>query len=232
MQTIKISNIDIDVSFKDIKNVHLSVHPPNGKVTVSAPLHIDLDTVKIYAATKLSWIKKERSKILKQDRQSHKSYITRESHYLFGKRYLLEVTPASKAKVVAHHSKIELQVPQQFNAEDKHDLLYKFYRTELRNKLTNLISNYAKKMGLEPPDFGIRKMKTKWGSCSIERRHLWFNIELAKKPEACVEYIIVHEMVHLLERHHNKNFTALVDRYYPNWQVQKNILNELPLYHG
>ncbi len=232
MQTIRISNIDVDVSFKDIKNVHLSVHPPNGRVTVSAPRHIDLDTVKVYAATKLAWIKKERNKILNQDRQGRKNFVTRESHYLFGKRYLLKVTIASRPKVILHHSRIELQVPATYNSAQKEAMLYRFYRKELRTKLNKLIPEYAAKMGLGTPGFGIKKMKTKWGSCSIERRHLWFNIELAKKPDQCIEYIIVHEMAHLLERNHNKNFTSIVSRFFPNWQVQKKILNELPLYHA
>ena len=230
IQTIRVSDIDIDVSLKDIKNVHLSVHPPNGRVTVSAPEHTDLNTIKIYAATKLAWIKKERSKILNQDRQPEKKFVTRESHYFFGKRYLLKATNFSKPQVVLHHSAIELQVPFQFNASQKHNLLYTFYRKELRVKLKKLVSNYAGKMGLDVPSFGIKKMKTKWGSCSIGRKHLWFNIELAKKPEQCIEYIVVHEIAHLLERHHNKGFTMLMNQYYPSWLVQKKMLNELPLY--
>lgn len=232
MPTIRISNIDVDVSFKDIKNVHLSVHPPDGRVTVSAPQHIDLDTVKVYAATKLPWIKKERNKILKQDRQPDKSFVTRESHYLFGKRYLLKINIANPPKVILHHSNIEIQVPEHYNGAKKQALLYRFYRRELRTELTKLVSEYAEKMGIETPQFGIRKMKTKWGSCAIERKYLWFNIELAKKPHECIEYIVVHEMAHLLERSHNKNFTAIVNRYFPNWEVQKKILNELPLYYG
>lgn len=231
MPTIRISSIEVDVSFKDIKNVHLSVHPPDARVTISAPQHIDLDTIKVYAATKLPWIKKERNKILKQDRQPDKKFVTRESHYLFGKRYLMKVQLGNQPKVILHHSKIELQVPEHYNAAKKQALLYNFYRKELRTKLNKLVPGYAAKMGLATPQFGIRKMKTKWGSCAIERKHLWFNIELAKKPDQCIEYIIVHEMAHLLERNHNKNFIGIVNRYFPNWEVQKKILNELPLYH-
>lgn len=231
MPTIRISNIDVDVSFKDIKNVHLSVHPPDGRVTVSAPQHVDLDIVKIYTATKLSWIKKERNKILKQDRQPDKNFVARESHYLFGKRYLLEITTRALPRIILHHSIIELQVPGHYDAEKKQALLYRFYRNELRSRLNKLVAEYATKMGLRTPKFGIRKMKTKWGSCATERKHLWFNIELAKKPDQCIEYIIVHEMAHLLERNHNKNFAAIINRYFPNWEVQKKLLNELPLYH-
>jgi len=232
MHRIRVGSIDVEVIFKDIKNVHLSVHPPQGRVTVSAPHHIDLESVKIYTATKLPWIKKERSKMLGQDRQPDKLYLTRESHYLFGKRYLLKVTKTSRPNVIQHHSRLELRIPDHYGEEHMQALLYKFYRRELRSKLDKLVAVYAGKMGVPVPEFGIRKMKTKWGSCSIERRFLWFNIELAKKPEQCLEYIVVHELAHLLERHHNKGFTALVTRFCPNWQVIKKTLNELPLYHG
>jgi predicted metal-dependent hydrolase len=228
---LKINNIDVDVTFRDIKNVHLSVHPPHGRVTVSAPRHIDLETVRIYAATKLSWIKKEQKKFTKQQRQPGKQYITRESHYFLGKRYLLSVKQSLRPKVILHHAKIELQVPQHYNAEMKEALLYRFYREELRKDLQRLVYAFAKKMGIKIPGFGIKKMKTKWGSCSINRQYLWFNIELAKKPKTCIEYIVVHELAHLLERHHNKNFMSLMDQYFPNWQVQKQLLNELPLYN-
>lgn len=230
-QQIRLKGIDVDVRFKDIKNVHLSVHPPDGRVTVSAPRHINLDRIKVYTATKLAWIRKEQSKILGQERQVDKQYITQESHYFLGKRYLLKVTNANRPNVVLHHSKLELQVPAHYNANKKEESLYRFYRQELRALLNTLVIAYAKKMGIPVPSFGIKKMRTKWGSCSADRRYLWFNIELAKKPESCIAYIVVHEMVHLLERHHNKNFMQLLNQFFPNWQIQKQMLNELPLYH-
>lgn len=228
-QQIQLGSIDVAVSFKDIKNVHLSVHPPDGRVTVSAPLHMDVDTIRVYAATKLAWIKKERSKILEQERQGEKVYITRESHFLFGKRYLLKHTPSAQPRIIVHHSKIEMKAPAHYDATQKEALLYRFYRRELRTKLDTLVTVYATKMGLPIPSFGIRRMKTKWGSCASERRHLWFNIELAKKPLDCIEYIVVHEMAHLLERRHNQHFTEIVARYFPGWEVQRKLLNELPL---
>jgi predicted metal-dependent hydrolase len=229
MPQIKIGNITIEVSFKEIKNVHLSVHPPIGRVTISAPRHFDLPTIKVYAATKLGWIKKQRAKMQQQERESDREYIGRESHYFLGKRYLLEITQSHTAKVILHHTKIELQIPPSFDRKKKEDLLYKFYRNELRTLLKSIIKKQALAMKLEPPSFGIRKMKTKWGSCAIERKFLWFNIELAKKPVSAIEYIAVHELSHLKERNHNKNFTLLLDKFYPNWQIQKQLLNELPL---
>lgn len=230
MQQISVSDIPVDVTFKDIKNIHLSVHPPDGRVTVSAPRHVELDAIRVYAATKLVWIKKERSKILGQERQSDKDFVGRESHYFLGKRYLLKVTCSGRARVVLHHSVIELQVPANYSPQQCEALLYRFYRRELRTKLSAAVAHFAGRMSLPVPEFGIKKMHTKWGSCAIDRQFLWFNIELAKKPEQCIEYIVVHELAHLIERNHNANFTALLDTYCPGWQTQKRILNELPLY--
>lgn len=230
MQRIKVNTIDIDVSFKDIKNVHLSVHPPDGRVTLSAPRHYELDILQTYAAAKLSWIRKEQSKLRGQERQTDKDYVSRESHYFLGKRYLLEITNAKRAKVILHHSKIELRVPEEYDTKQREALLYHFYRKELRILLHQLVSASAKQMEILVPEFGIKRMKTKWGSCAIERRFLWFNLELAKKPADCIEYVIVHEMAHLLERHHNTNFIQILDHYLPSWRMQKSRLNELPLY--
>jgi predicted metal-dependent hydrolase len=229
MDRIKVGNIDIEVTFKSIKNVHLSVHPPHGKVTVSAPHHIELDKIKLYTATKLGWIKKEQKKFLSQPRASRKQYITQESHYFLGERKLLKVKEVATSKVILHHSAIELQVPKHYTEKQKEEVLYRWYRKELRIVLEELIIQYAKRMKLDVPGFGIRKMKSKWGSCSTERKYLWFNIELAKKPLECIEYIVVHEMTHLLERRHNDRFILLLDRYLPNWKVYKKILNELEL---
>lgn len=227
MPQIKIGNIAIEVSFKDIKNLHLSVHPPKGRVTISAPRRFDLQTIKVYAATKLGWIKKQRAKMQQQEREPGREYIGRESHYLFGKRYLLSITEANRPSVELHHSKIELKIPSEYDTSSREKLLYNYYRMRLRELLDQLVPQHALLMGLDTPQFGIRKMKTKWGSCSIDRKFIWFNIELAKKPVACIEYIVVHEMVHLLERNHNKRFTMLMDKFYPGWQVQKQVLNEV-----
>jgi hypothetical protein len=229
MELIRIGDIEVEVSFKEIKNLHLSVHPPMGKVTVSSPLHFDVEKIRLYVATKLLWIKKERKKIIDQERETDKDFITRESHYFLGKRYLLEISELEKRKVVLHHSKIELFTPFPSSVESKKQVLYNWYRKELRKVVQELIEQYSKKMEISFPEFGIRHMRTKWGSCATNNRRLWFNIELAKKPFSCIEYIVVHELVHLSERRHNKNFILLMNRYLPNWQVQKKLLNELPV---
>lgn len=228
-EILHIGSVDIEVTFKAIKNLHLSVHPPYGKVTIASPDFYDLEKIKIYAATKLGWIKREQDKIRSQEREEPKLLITQESHQFLGKRYLLKVIEANRPKLILKHNTIELYAIPNATIEQKHNTLYNWYKRELEAKIGNLVSEYAKVMNISDINFGIRKMKTKWGSCSIEKRMLWFNIELAKKPIDCIEYIVVHELVHLLERNHNKNFIILMDKFLPNWRMQKKILNELPL---
>jgi len=226
---LHIGPVEIEVTFKAIKNLHLSVHPPNGRVTIASPEFYDLEKIKIYAATKLGWIKREQDKIRRQEWEEPKLMITRESHQFLGKRYLLKVIEANRPKLVLKHNTIELYSLPEATVEQKRKTLYNWYKRELEAKIENLIFDYAQQMNISDLNFGIRKMKTKWGSCSIEKRMLWFNIELAKKPIDCIEYIVVHEMIHLIERHHNKNFILLMDKYLPGWRTQKKILNELPL---
>lgn len=231
MQTthLTIGSVEVEVKFKPIKNLHLSVHPPYGKVTVSSPEFFDLEKVRVYLITKLGWIKREQKKIATQEREGEKFMITRESHQFLGKRYLLDVKDSNTNKIILKHSSIELYAKESASVEAKKKVLYDWYRKELRAQIKTLIPKYAVIMNLSIPEFGIRIMKTKWGSCTTESQKLWFNIELAKKPIECIEYIVVHEMVHLIERNHNKNFVILMDRYLPNWRTQKNILNELPI---
>lgn len=227
--TLYIGSVEIEVTFKAIKNLHLSVHPPVGRVTIASPDFYDLEKVKIYAATKLDWIKREQAKIRSQEREEPKLMVTKESHQFLGERKLLKVIEASRSKIILKHNIIELYALPNASLVQKQKTLYNWYKKELEGKIVNLIYNYANEMKLRDVHFGIRKMKTKWGSCNIEKRMLWFNIELAKKPMDCIEYIVVHELVHLLERNHNKNFIILMDKFLPSWRVQKKILNELPI---
>jgi predicted metal-dependent hydrolase len=229
-EILKYNDIEVELSFKNIKNVHLRVHPPLGRVTLSAPENMDKEHLRVYVSTKLGWIRREKKKITAQKREPDYLYITNESHYFFGKRYLLKITQSDKqSKVVLHHSMIEILVPK---TEDKtfiKNKLYQWYRKQLRLFLNEKIAFYKKEMNVSPESFGIRKVKTKWGSCNDAARTLWFNIELAKKPKNCIEYIVVHELVHLKERNHNKNFILLMNKYMPNWQLRKKELNELPI---
>lgn len=231
MQTehLQIGSLEVEVKFKTIKNLHLSVHPPDGKVTVSSPDFFDLEKIKVYLTTKLGWIKREQKKIAQQEREGEKLMVTRESHYFLGKRYLLKVTEAKRASVKVHHQVIELFSPAHYTSEQKQKQLDNWYRQELNTVLVKLLMHHLPIMNLTIDNFSVRKMKTKWGSCNAENSILNFNIELIKKPIECIEYIVVHELVHLKERNHNKNFIILMDRYLTNWRTQKKILNELPL---
>lgn len=228
--TLVFNDIEIELTFKSIKNIHLSVHPPFGRVTLSAPAHIDREQLRVYLTTKLSWIRKEQKKIRLQEREPQHLFISGESHYLFGKRYLLKITEAtSRPKVILHHSKIELVVPFNSSQIYREEKLYQWYRKQLRKVLQDIIDKQSTIMNVCPQKYGIRKVKTKWGSCNDSAQSLWFNIELVKKPIECIEYIVIHELVHLLERHHNKNFVTLMNKYLPNWQLRKKLLNELPI---
>lgn len=228
--TLVFNDIEIELTFKPIKNIHLSVHPPFGRVTLAAPTDIDREQLRVYLTTKLGWIRKEQKKIRSQEREPQYLFISGESHYLFGKRYLLRITEStSRAKVILHHSKIELIVPHNSTSTYKEEKLYQWYRKQLRKVLQDIIDKQKVIMNVNPKNFGIRKVKTKWGSCNDSTQSLWFNIELAKKPIECIEYIVIHELVHLIERHHNKSFITLMNKYLPNWQLRKKQLNELPI---
>lgn len=228
-ESVKVGGFDVEVTFKDIKNLHLRVHPPHGKVTVSSPLFYNLDKVKIYVATKLGWIKKEQQNFLNQVREQPRDYITQETHYFLGAKYLLLVKIGDRNRVYIDGDKLVVRTREDADRAYKERLVYQFYRKELRIRLQRYIEEYSKVMGLEIPDFKIRVMRTKWGSCATELKCLWFNIELAKKPLDSIEYVVVHELVHLFERHHNKRFVLLMDEYLPSWRLQKKILNELAL---
>lgn len=228
-EILQFNDIEVLLTFKPIENIHLSVHPPMGKVTLSAPTGTDLEQLRVFVSTKLAWIRKEQKKIRSQIHEPEYLYITNESHYFFGQRYLLVVTESNKKQqVLLHHHKIELIVPIGSLREYKQEKLYQWYRKELRKVLAEMIEKYVKSMNVSLNHWGIRKVRTKWGSCNDRAKSVWFNIELAKKPKECIEYIVVHELAHLHERHHNDRFIALLNRHLPNWETRKKQLNELP----
>ncbi|KKO19116.1 MAG: M48 family metallopeptidase [Candidatus Brocadia sp.] len=232
MLQIKLSNLPIDVIQKDIKHIHLSVYPPIGRVRISAPLRMDLETIRVFALSKLNWIKKQQQKLLDQERETPREYVTQESHYYLGKRYLMKVIEHNAApRVVLKHSAIELYIRPDISREKKRAVLDEWYRQKLKEIVPEYIAYWKEKMKLEGIEYAIKKMKTKWGTCNREAKRIWLNLELAKKPKECIEYIIVHEMVHLLERHHNERFIAYVDKYLPKWRFYKEGLNKRPLGH-
>lgn len=230
---IKLGEITVDVVRKDIKNLHLSVYPPTGRVRISAPSRMNFDTIRVYAVSKLGWIKKQQTKLRNQERETQRDYITRESHYFMGKRYLLKISETDLAQtVVLRHREIELVVRQGADLEQRQKLLEDWYRKQLRHKAGRYISFWEKQLDLKVAEFGIKKMRTKWGSCNREAKRIWLNLELAKKPTECLEYIVVHEMVHVIERNHGTRFIALMDKFLPQWRQYKEELNRLPIGHS
>lgn len=232
MEQLQLGNITVDVEQKDIKNIHLSVYPPSGRVRIAAPLRMNLDTIRVFALSKLSWIKKQQIKFKGQDREAPRDFINRESHYLSGKRYLLKVIEHDASpNVVLKHGTIELFVRPETSKEKRKVILDDFFRQQLKESVPALIAKWEKRMNVQVNEFGIRKMKTKWGTCNREAKRIWLNLELVKKPVECLEYIVVHELTHLLERHHNDRFIALMDGFMPKWRFFKDELNRLPISH-
>ena len=232
MEYIQLGDISIQVEQKDIKNLHLSVYPPIGRVRIAAPLKMKLETIRIYAISKLSWIKKQQAKIVNQKREAPREYLTKESHYYLGKRYLLKVIEVDSIPYVTlTHKTIELYVRPGSNIDKRKEVLDSWYRENLRLLAMDLIAQWEKKMKLKVLDLGIKKMKTKWGTCNEEAKRIWLNFELVKKPVQCIEYIVVHELVHFKERNHNDNFVAYMNHYLPEWKQLKKELNKLPVSH-
>ena len=199
MQKLKLGNITVDVIQKDIKNIHLSVYPPTGKVRIAAPSRIDLDTIRIFAISKLNWIKKQQVKLKNQEREAPKEFINRESHYFLGKRYLLKVIEQNASpRIELKHHTIDLYVRPETSKEKKKSLLDEWYRNQLKQRIPDIIKKWEQKMDVHINEFGIKKMKTRWGTCNPKAKRIWLNLELAKKPTECLECIVIHEMAHLL----------------------------------
>lgn len=228
MEKITVSDLEIEVIKKDIKNIHLSVHPPNGRVRLAAPSPTDEDTIRLFVISKLNWIKKQQRELLTQERLSAREFVSGESHYFFGDRYLLNVmkTTGKQHVEVVGKKTMNLYVRDASTALQMERVMNEWYRDELKKVIPHYIEKWEKEMAVHVKDWGIKRMKTKWGSCNIDAQRIWVNLELAKKPPHCLEYVIIHEMVHLLERHHNKRFRAYMDRFLPNWRAIRSELNE------
>ncbi len=232
MPQIELGNIKVEVELKNIKNIHLSVYPPNGRVKISAPNRMDLDTIRVYAISKLKWIKKKQEQFRNQERETPREYLSKESHYLFGKRYLLKVLEHNSTPSVNRTPReIIMHVRADTPAVKKQEILDEWYRIELKKIIPDLISKWETIIGVKINEFGIKRMRTKWGTCNHEAKRIWLNLELAKKPIECLEYIIVHELVHLLERTHNDRFIGYMDKFLPKWKFYKEELNRLPVSH-
>ena len=229
---IELGDITVDVVRKEIKNVHLSVHPPTGKVRIAAPSHTSLNTIRVFAISKLQWIRQQQRKLQDQERETPRDYIDRESHYVWGRRYLLTVVEGDQpAAVELSHSRIRLRVRPGTEHVKRQAIMEEWYREQIRKMAPPLIAKWERLMGVRVTRIFVQRMKTKWGSCNPCARTVRLNTDLAKKPRECLEYIVVHEMVHLLEPTHNARFIALMDHFMPKWQSCRQILNRLPVRH-
>ena len=231
-QLIQLGDLQIEVVRKHIKHVHLSVYPPAGRVTMSAPLHMNADALRAFAVSRLSWIRQQQQKILAQERETPRDYVSGESHYLWGKRYLLTVVEHDSAAVIhKQHSSLLMQVRPGTDREKRQAIMADWYREQLRDVVPDLIARWEPVIGVQVDRYFVQHMKTRWGSCNPTARSIRLNTELARKPKECLEYILVHEMVHILEPSHNSRFVALMDRFMPGWQHYRDKLNRLPVRH-
>lgn len=230
-QNIIVSGISVQVVRKPIKNLHLSVCPPQGHVRVAVPLHVTDDNVRLAIISRLKWIKQQQLSFQTQTRQSAREMVTGESHYVFGKRYRLEVIErrGRHEVVIKNSSTLQLFVNPGTSALHRALVLNQWYRQELKTRIPDLLSRWEPIIGKQALDWGIKKMKTKWGSCNIAQSRIWLNLELAKKPVDCLEYVLVHELVHLLERNHGEQFKAYMNQFLPKWQQYRDALRNEPL---
>ena len=229
---LRLGGVVIDVMFKDIKNVHLSVHPPTGRIRISAPARMKLDTVRVFAISKLDWIKRQRNKFKNQERETLREYCERESHYAWGRRYLLKIMEQDAPPTIElQHSHMILKLRSRTRYEKKVAIVEEWYRDQIKAAAGPLIAKWEPELGVSLRHLFVQRMKTKWGSCNPEARSIRLNTELARKPRNCLEYIVVHELAHLFEPTHNDRFVILMDQVMPQWHEIRDVLNRAPLAH-
>ena len=227
---LQLGDVVVDVVQKDIKNLHLSVHPPTGRVTISAPLRMKADAIRVFAITKLGWIKQQQQRQQAQQRDTPRSFVEKESHYLWGRRYLMSVSEEdAPPKIEVCRNKIKLRVRPGTPPSKREALMESWYRAELKRVLPPLLSKWQRTLGVAVAKVFVQRMKTKWGSCNHRAKNIRFNSELAKKPRRLLDYIVAHEVAHLLEPTHGKTFVELLDAHFPRWREARDELNELPL---
>jgi predicted metal-dependent hydrolase len=228
---ISVGGLDVEVVRKPIKNLHLGVYPPNGRIRVAAPFGVSDEAVRLAIVTRMGWIKRQQLKFETQSRQSGRSYVSGESHFFFGQRYRLNVIDGAQAgHVELRNSRtLDLHVRKGSDRATRERVFQAWYRAELRSRAAPLVASWADACGVDLPQWGIKRMKTKWGTCNIEAKRIWLNLELVKKPPQCLEYVIVHELVHFFERNHTDRFVALLDQKLPHWRSIRDELNAAPL---
>lgn len=230
MDTFLLGDIEIAVTRKDVKNVHLAVHPPEGRVTLVAPMRSRLDVLRAYAITRLGWIRKQQASFLSQAREVPRRHVTRESHTLWGRRYLLDVQYVdAKPEVRLDHKRITLTVRPGADEVKRGQVMHAWHKAQLHAVLPDLIKAWEPRLGVKVHGYYLQRMKTRWGSCNHARGHIRLNTELVKKPRHLLEYVVVHEMAHLIAPTHDERFIALLDEHFPRWREARAELNSLPL---
>lgn len=232
-RTITVRGLKVEVVRKNIKNLHLGVYPPNGRVRIAVPLAVSDDAIRLAVIGKFGWIRRQREKFTGQPRQTKRDMVNGESHYVFGRRYRLSLV-MSKGRpriLLKTKTKMEMHVPARTSAATRRSVLDRWYREEIRAAAGPLLEQWQEKLGVRLSFWGVKRMKTKWGSCNHRTKRVWVNLELAKKPLECVEYIVVHELVHLLEPNHGNRFISLMDKHLPDWRQRRRLLDSSPLAH-
>ncbi|HEX7708320.1 MAG TPA: SprT family zinc-dependent metalloprotease [Thermoanaerobaculia bacterium] len=227
---LKLNDVEIEIVLKDIRNVHLSVHPPSGRVRLAAPRRMKSEQIRLFAISRLAWIRAQQTKLRAQERETAREYINRESHWVWGKRYLLVLKPATgRAVIELRHRTIALHIEADASQEAREAAVEDWYRKQLKGAVPPLLARWQTRVGVDVERFFVQRMKTKWGSANQNARTIRLNTELAKKPPECLEYLVVHELVHLIEPTHNARFVALMDRHLPQWRFHRDTLNRLPV---
>lgn len=226
----QISGLPVEIVRKPIKNLHLGVYPPDGHVRVSAPEAITDTALRVAVIDRMAWIRRQQMRFREQARESPREYISGETHFYLGRRYRLSVVETrGHARIRLAGRRMELHCRPGSSSQRRAEVLYQWYRARLRDLLAPLVESWAERLGVEVADWRLKRMKTKWGACNAARGRLWFNVELAKKPQPCIEYIVVHELAHLVSRHHGRPFVSLMDQHLPKWQSLRRELGQLPL---
>ena len=230
---ITVRGISVEIVRKDIKHLHLGVYPPTGRVRVASPSRLDDDAVRLAVISRLGWIRRQQAEFAQQDRQSQREFVTGESHYFWGRRYRIDIIEHNGPPAVRlpNNTTMELRVRPGSDRDMREAVLHRWYRHQLRAEVPALVAKWQPRVGVIVNEVRIKKMKTRWGSCNASAGRVWLNLELVKKPPSCLAYILVHEMVHFLERHHNERFRALMDALMPQWRLYKDELNRAPLAH-
>ncbi|MES2631837.1 MAG: SprT family zinc-dependent metalloprotease [Pseudomonadota bacterium] len=229
-ETIELGKLAISLIRKDVKHVHLTVHPPSGRVTLVAPVTTRTEVARAYAISKLGWIRDQRSKLDAQAREPKRNFVERESHYLWGRRYLLSIEEADeRPQVLLGHRRMTLKMRPGATTQRRGEVIHEWHRAQLHAVVPGLIRKWESKLGVRVAGYFLQRMKTKWGSCNPHKHHIRLNTELVKKPKDLLEYVVVHEMIHLIEPTHSERFVALLGQHYPTWREARAELNELPL---